>query len=58
MLDQIARSPVLKDQPLTDPTWQSAVGSAVQRNRAAVEKWLADNPESPIFEKVSGMMGK
>ncbi len=56
MMDQIAKSPVLQDLPLTDRAWQSAVGNAIQRNPDAVGKWLADHPTSPIFGKVSEMM--
>ena len=58
MLDQISRSPVLKDLPLlSDATLQRAVGSA-QRSPEAFQRWLAENPDSPIHEKAAGLAGQ
>jgi len=58
LLDQIARNPTLKDVPLTDRAWNSAVKFALERNRAAVSTWLQDNTDSPIYERVAQMSGQ
>jgi hypothetical protein len=58
MLDQISRSPVLKDLPLlSDAAIQRAVGSA-QRDPEAFQRWLAENADSPIHEKAAGLAGQ
>ena len=56
LLDQIASSNTLKDIPLSDGVWQGDVGHALQRNRAAVETWLENHPNSPIHDTVTEMM--
>jgi hypothetical protein len=56
LLDQIARSPTLNRIPLGEAAWSNAVGHALQRDPAAVAKWLAENPDSPIHPVVSSMV--
>jgi hypothetical protein len=58
LLDQIARNPTLKDVPLTDRAWNSAVKFALERNPAAVGTWLQNNTDSPIHQKVAQMSGQ
>lgn len=55
LLDELSRSPVFKDKPITQRQWNSAVDFALQRDPAAVEKWLAENPSSPIHPTVQEM---
>ena len=55
LLDELSRSPVFKDKPITQRQWNSAVDFALQRDPAAVEKWLTDNPTSPIHQTVQEM---
>lgn len=56
LLDEMSRSPILKDQPITQRLWNSSVDFALQRDRGAVDKWLADNPDSPIHAQVLEMV--
>lgn len=58
LLDQLAQSPVFKNQQLTDRAWVSAVDFAIKRNPAAVGSWLAANPNSPIHQKVAETYGQ
>lgn len=55
LLDQIARNPALKEIPLSDGVWHSAVGHALQRNRESVATWLENHPDSPIHDSVAAM---
>jgi hypothetical protein len=55
LLDEISRSPILKDQPITPRLWNSAVDFALQRDRGAVDKWLEEHPDSPIHAQVREM---
>ena len=55
LLDELSRSPVFKDRPFTQRQWNSAVDFALQRDPAAVDQWLAENPASPIHQTVQEM---
>ena len=55
LLDELSRSPVFKDKPITQRQWNSAVDFALQRDPSAVDKWLAENPTSPIHPTVQEM---
>lgn len=52
LLDQLTRSPLLKNQPPTQMMATSSIGFAVQRDRAGVEKWVADHPGSSLIPKI------
>ncbi|HSP44210.1 MAG TPA: hypothetical protein VLO11_15145 [Luteolibacter sp.] len=56
LLDQIARSPALSRIPLGESTFSNAVDDALRRDPAAVARWLAANPDSPIHSEVSSMV--
>lgn len=55
LLDELSRSPVFKDRPITQRQWNSAVDYALQRDPTAVDKWLVENPGSPIHPTVLEM---
>jgi hypothetical protein len=58
LLDELSRSPALRNQPITPRLWNSAVDFALQRDRAAVDRWLEENPDSPIHAQVLEMAEK
>lgn len=55
LLDGVSRSPTLKNQPITQRMWNSAVDFALQRDPSSVERWLQENPDSPIHVQVREM---
>ncbi len=55
LLDQISRNPSLKDIPLGNRAWNSAVRYAMEKDRGAVASWIEANPTSPIYGRVVEM---
>lgn len=52
LLDQLVHSPVLKNQQATPMMLSQSVGFAVQRDRAGVEQWITDHPNSSLIPKI------
>ncbi|MBX3741929.1 MAG: hypothetical protein KF712_13115 [Akkermansiaceae bacterium] len=55
LLDELARGPVFKGKEFSQRQWNSAVDFALQRDHAAVDRWLKENPDSPIHAQVLEM---
>lgn len=55
LLDELARGPVYKGKEFSQRQWNSAVDFALQRDPAAVDRWLVENPDSPIHPQVRQM---
>ncbi len=58
LLDELARGPVFKGKEFSQRQWNSAVDFALQRDHAAVDRWLQENPDSPIHAQVQEMAEK
>ncbi len=58
LLDELARGPVFKGKEFSQRQWNSAVDFALQRDHAAVDRLLAENPDSPIHAQVREMAEK
>jgi hypothetical protein len=58
LLDQLARSPLMKDRSLPPMLVSQATEGAIRKERGEVEKWLAANPGSPIHGKVAEALEK
>ncbi len=58
LLDRISRSSVLADKSTSPMLLSAASDAAIKKDRPGVEKWLAENPGSPIHGKVTEALNR
>jgi hypothetical protein len=58
LLDQLARSPLMANQTPSPMLLSQATEAAINRDRAGVQQWLAENPDSPIHGKVAEALNR